>query len=311
MDTVTHALAGTLIAQAGFRQRIGRVATGALTVSAAAPDIDGLMRFQDTAFYLSVHRGITHSFVGGAVLALLLAALFYCFSATKQYWRLVGLCTLGILSHIVLDLFTSYGTMIFLPFSGQRIAWDTLFIIDVFVFGIIIGGIVLAYRWPSRSIRVGRTALVLLAGYIFVAAAAHQLALVRLRSQVERQQLPATKLAAFPMPFGPLRWSGVVATDEATYHVIFSLLDRANRSFRVYHPPHQSPVIRRAEEEDVVALFRWFARFPVVTVTQGAVGPVVQYFDLQFTQIEGRQPFLVEVVFGHDGEPHSAGFTRR
>src|SRR3990172_728554 len=249
MDTVTHALAGTLIAQAGFRQRMGRVATGALTVSAAAPDIDGFMRFQDTAFYLSVHRGITHSFVGGAALALLLAAVFYRFSATKQYWRLVGLCTLGILSHIV---------------------------------------------------------LVLLAGYIFVAAAAHQLALVRLRGQVERQQLPATQLAAFPMPFGPLRWSGVVATDEATYHVIFSLLDRANRSFRVYQSPHQSPLIRRAEEEDVVALFRWFARFPVVTVTQGAVGPVVQYFDLQFTQIEGRQPFLVEVVFGHDGEPHSA-----
>jgi inner membrane protein len=311
MDTVTHALAGTLIAQAGFRQRMGRVATVALTVSAAAPDIDGVFRFQDTAVYLSVHRGITHSFVGGAVMALLLAALFYRFSSYKQYWRLAGLCYLGILSHILLDLLTSYGTMIFLPFSGQRIAWDTLFIIDLFVSGTIIGGIVLAYRWPSRSIRVGRTALVLLACYILVAAAAHQLALVRLWGQAERENLAATRLAAFPMPFGPLRWSGVVATDEATYHVIFSLLDRANRPFRVYRPPDQSPLIRRAEEEDVVALFRLFARFPVVTVTQGAVGPVVQYFDLQFSQIEWRQPFLVEVVFGQDGEPHSAGFARR
>src|SRR3972149_6677585 len=138
MDTVTHALAGSLSAQAGFRQRMGRVATGALTVSAAAPDIDGLMRFQDTAFYLSVHRGITHSVVG----------------------------------------------------------------------------IVLAYRWPFHSIRVGRTALVLLGGYMPVAAAAHQSALIRLRGRVERENLPATRLAALPIPFGPLRWSGVVATDE-------------------------------------------------------------------------------------------------
>ncbi|MGH7350842.1 MAG: metal-dependent hydrolase [Candidatus Methylomirabilales bacterium] len=311
MDTVTHALAGTLIAQAGFRQRMGRVATGALTVSAAAPDIDGFMRFQDTALYLSVHRGITHSFVGGAVLALLLAALFYRFSAYKHYWRLAGLCYLGILSHIVLDLFTSYGTAIFLPFNGQRIAWDTLFIIDIFVSGVIVVGIVLAYRWPSHSIRVGRTALVLLGGYMLVAAAAHQLALIRLRGRVERENLPATRLAAFPMPFGPLRWSGVVATDEATYHVIFSLLDRGDRSFRVYPLPRNGPLFRRAEEEDVVALFRWFARFPVVTVRRGAVGPVVQYFDLQFSQIEGRQPFLVEVDFDRHGQPRSSGFAPR
>src|SRR3989304_1103365 len=235
MDTVTHALAGTLIAQAGFRQRMGRVATGALTVSAAAPDIDGFMRFQDTAFYLSVHRGITHSFVGGAVLALLLAALFYRCSAYKHYWRLAGLCYLGILSHIVLS-------------------------------GGIVVGIVLAYRWPFHSIRVGRTALVLLGGYMLVAAAAHQSALIRLRGRVERENPPATRLAAFPMPFGPLRWSGVVATDEATYHVIFSLLDRGDRSFRVYPLPRNGPLFRRAEEEDVVAVFRWCARFPGVTL---------------------------------------------
>ena len=107
MDTVTHALAGTLIAQAGFRQRMGRVATVALTVSAAAPDLDAVPRLGDTVYYLSHHRGITHSFIGGAILALFLAAIFYRFSAYKHYWRLAGLCSLGVLSHIVLDLFTS------------------------------------------------------------------------------------------------------------------------------------------------------------------------------------------------------------
>ena len=84
METVTTALGGTLIAQAGFRQQMGRVATVALTVSATAPDLDGVLRLRDTAFYLSHHRGITHSFVGGAFLALLLAAIFYRFSTYKH-----------------------------------------------------------------------------------------------------------------------------------------------------------------------------------------------------------------------------------
>ena len=311
MDSVTTTLAGTLIAQAGFRQRMGRVATVALTVSAAAPDLDGLAGLGDTAFYLSYHRGIMHSFFGGAVLALLLAAIFYRFSTYKHYLRLAGLCYLAIFMHLITDLCTSYGTKVFLPFSDYKVAWDTLFIVDIFVSAIVVGGILLAYRFKHRSIWITRTALTLLASYILLAAVSHQVALIRLRAQVERERLPAIDLAAFPMPFGPLRWSGVVATEEATYQNIFSLLDQEDRPFRVYHPPRNSPLIRRAEEEDVVALFRRFARFPVVSIRREAAGLVVEYFDLQFGQIEGRRPFLLEVAFDQDGKPRFAGFARR
>ncbi len=311
MDTVTTTLAGTLMAQAGFRQRMGRVATVALTVSAAAPDVDGLAGLGDTAFYLSYHRGITHSFVGGAVLALLLAAVFYRFSTYKHYLRLAGLCYLAILMHLITDLSTSYGTQVFFPFSTRRFSWDILFIVDVFVSGIVIGGILLAYCLRHRSILIGRTALALLASYFLLAGVNHQMALAHLRSRAGREGFSVADLAAFPMPFGPLRWSGVLATEEATYQTIFSLLDREDRPFRVYRSAHNSPFIRRAEEEDVVALFRWFARFPVVTLRQDEGVTVVEYFDLQFGQIEGRRPFVLEVVFDRDGEPQFAGFTRR
>ncbi len=311
MDTVTTGLAGTLIAQAGFRQRMGQVATVALTVSAVAGDADGLARLGDTAFYLSHHRGITHSFFGGAILALVLAAIFYRFSAYKHYWRLAALCYLGTLVHMVTDLLTSYGTRIFLPFSDRRIAWDTLFIIDVFVSGIIIIGILLSYLFKPHSIRIARAALVLIAGYVLFAAVSHQIALARLRGRVEREGLHATKLAAFPMPFGPLRWSGVVATEAATYQGIFSILDGQDRPFRVFRPPHNSSLFWRAEEEDLVVLFRWFARFPVVSVRHDGRGTVVEYFDLQFGQIEGRRPFRLEVVFDQHGDPQFAGFVRR
>lgn len=310
MDTVTTTLAGTLIAQAGFRQRMGRVATVALTVSAAAPDVDGLVAFGDTAFYLSYHRGITHSFFGGALLALLLAAIFYRFSTYKHYLKLAGLCYLAILMHLFTDLSTSYGTQVLFPFSDRKFAWDTLFIVDVFVSGIVVVGIILAYWLRNHSILIGRIALTLLASYFLLAALSHQVAVAHLRSRVGREGLVATDLAAFPMPFGPVRWSGVVATKGATYQTIYSLLDRGDRPFRVYRSPHNNPVIQRAEEERLVALFRWFARFPVVTVRQDGDETVVEYFDLQFGQIKGRRPFLLKVVFDRDGEPVFAGFAR-
>lgn len=311
METVTTALGGTLIAQAGFRQRMGPVATVALTVSAAAPDLDGLARFGDTAFYLSHHRGITHSLLGGVVLALLIAAVLYRFSAYNHYWRLAAICYLGILFHIVTDLSTGYGTKVFLPFSEKRIAWDILFIIDIFVTGIILGGVILAYWWQSRSIQIGRMAVTLLAAYVLVAAVSHHIALGRLREQVERERLPVKNMAVFPRPFSPLRWSGVVATGDATYQNYFSLLDGQNRPFRIYQVPRNTRVLEQAEQLDLVAAFRKFARFPVVTVSQDTVGPVVEYFDLQFGQIDGRRPFLLEVAFDQDGKPRFAGFARR
>ncbi len=311
METVTTALGGTLIAQAGFRQRMGPVATVALTVSAAAPDLDGLARFGDTAFYLAHHRGITHSFVGGAVLALLLGAIFYRFSAYKHYWRLSAICYLGILFHIVTDLCTSYGTQVFLPFTGRRFAWDILFIIDPFFAGIIVWGVVSAYWWRSRSIQMGRIALILLGGYVLVAALGHQIALARVHDRVEREGLAATNLAVFPRPFSPLRWSGVVATEDAAYQTFFSLQDGQDRPFRVYQSPGDSSFLRQAKQVEVVALFLDFARFPVVTVRQETDGPVVEYFDLQFGRIEGRRPFLLEVAFDQNGKLRSAGFVRR
>lgn len=311
MDTLTHALAGTLIAQAGFRQRMGRVATVALTVSAALPDIDALPRLGDTAFYLTYHRGITHSLFGGAILALLLAGIFYRLKGEKRYWLLAGICYLGILSHILLDLFTTYGTRVFLPFSDLKVAWDTLYILDPFVSGIILGGIVMAYWLKGRSVLVGRTALALLAGYLLFAGVNHHLALLRLQAQVEQEGLQATDMAALPMPYGPFRWSGVVATKEATYQNSFSLFDGEDRPFHIYPHAVTDPYIRRADEEDVVALFKRFARFPVVTTRRDGVGPVVEYVDLRFTVGSGRVPFVAQVAFDQNGQPRSAGFTRR
>jgi len=43
-----------------------------------------------------------------------------------------------LVSHVLLDLFTSYGTMILSPFWNHRFAWDLLFIIDFVFNGLIL-----------------------------------------------------------------------------------------------------------------------------------------------------------------------------
>ncbi|SRR5712692_1137195 len=146
MDPLTHGLTGALIGKGFFAEPAGpapagrqraRVAVFAATVGAVFPDIDVLLGpiTRDAMATIELHRGFTHSFTGLPVFAMLLAAL------TRRYARRRGLQTpswglltviygLGIASHILLDLITSFGTMIWSPFDHTRAAWDLAFIVD-------------------------------------------------------------------------------------------------------------------------------------------------------------------------------------
>ena len=134
VDTITHGIAGALVAKAFFTEREGRMATLAVTVGSVFPDSDTLVNlfYRDRMAFLEIHRGVTHSFVGLPVFALLLGTLACLLTGQRKKWLFFsGLFGIGIGLHILMDLITSYGTMIWSPLNNARISWDTTFIIDV------------------------------------------------------------------------------------------------------------------------------------------------------------------------------------
>lgn len=148
MDNITHGLAGILLAQAGFRQRYGPIATVTLAIAAELPDSDALFELGGPVMSFVHHRGMTHSLLGGFALALFGAALVYGYRRWRRsphlsYWVLLSLMYLGVLLHIWMDYLTSYGTRIFLPFDTGRYTADAVFIIDFFYTGIIISALLL------------------------------------------------------------------------------------------------------------------------------------------------------------------------
>jgi inner membrane protein len=99
-----------------------------------AADLDVLIRSNnDPLLFLEYHRQFTHSLVfipvGGLICALVLHKLLAKRRglAFRQTWLF---CTLGYATHALLDACTTYGTMLFWPFSDARIAWNTISIID-------------------------------------------------------------------------------------------------------------------------------------------------------------------------------------
>ena len=142
-DNLTHGLAGALLAQTGFRQRYGPAATVALVVGAELPDLDALFALGGPVSSFVHHRGMTHSFLGGAGLALLGALLLWGLLRERAYWRLALLTYLGIVLHIGMDYLTSYGTQVLWPFDTRRYTADAVFIIDYFYTGLMVVALLL------------------------------------------------------------------------------------------------------------------------------------------------------------------------
>lgn len=171
MDTITHGIAGALIGKAGFggedlfalrpvNRR--RIVTWALMLGAIFPDSDIAreMFSRNQLLILTWHRSITHSLVCLPIWAVLLAAL----TRRIARWRkwdapsfgfLAGVYALGILSHILLDLVTSFGTMIWSPLRWSRPSWDMIFIVDLALAAILLvpQWIAWAYADSERSRR--------------------------------------------------------------------------------------------------------------------------------------------------------------
>jgi len=146
MDTITHGIAGALIGKAVFRgedmlaslpMNRGRIITWSLMLGGIFPDSDVIRDFfsSDKLLIVTWHRSLTHSLILLPLWALLLAGITRAFANSRKweapsFATLAGIYGAGILSHILLDLVTSFGTMIWSPLRWSRPAWDLIFIVD-------------------------------------------------------------------------------------------------------------------------------------------------------------------------------------
>lgn len=164
MDNLTHSLVGAVMGQAGLKKKTG-LAMPALIIGANLPDVDAACFFWLHGMeHVGFRRGITHGPVAMVILPLILAGLLWYYDrwqaqrGTRPKGRLpvhfgwlFALSFIGCISHPILDWFNVYGVRFWEPFSSVWAYGDTLFIIDVWLWALLIGTVWYSLRNERRE----------------------------------------------------------------------------------------------------------------------------------------------------------------
>jgi inner membrane protein len=195
MDSATHILLGGALAQFVAARRLGwRRAFFIGAIAATLPDADVFIRTGSEIMTHALHRHFTHALVMVPVLAALATALFWFHRRSRPLLKPLFLTALlACLFHTLLDALTSYGTMMFWPFSPRRVSLDIVAVFDLLYILPLIFGIWLGWRYKSH--RLAAAGLILSFAYLGLATWQHQRAV-----SAQRQLLAARHVTAPEKP---------------------------------------------------------------------------------------------------------------
>jgi len=199
---------------------------------------------------------------------------------------------IGALSHILLDFTNNYGVRPFWPFSGKWYSWDIVFIIEPLLWaGLILGLVVpllfgliqdeISVSGKRRQFR-GRVAAI--AALLFMVALwgirdfEHRRAVGLLKSFLY-DGAPPLRASAYPYPFNPFQWHGVVETKDAFKLLpVDSLAGEVDPqgTGRTRYKPEETPAAQAAKKSYLGRVFLNWAQYPI-TETEVHADPADAY----------------------------------
>ncbi len=336
------------MSRAGLNRKTG-LATATLVLAAEASDLDVFYGIRGPGAVLQHHRGWTHSFVAVPVMAGLAVLVVWAWNRLFRKQRLdpnpplapggrrplvrwgvlYAIALLGPLSHILLDYSTAYGIRLFEPFSYKWYEWDTVSIVEPFMLGVLILGLVLpslfgliheeiGARPPQFRGRVG--AIVALAAVVLMWGVRdfyHRRAVSALEARIYQGADPV-RVSAYPYPWNPFVWHGVVETRDFYQTLLVDSrhgeVDPQDRA-RTYYKPEETPVLEAAKKSYLGRVYLDWAKYPLISsepLQEGEAAYRVRFIDLRYKYPERRQtPLGASVDLNRNLQVVAQRFGRR
>ncbi len=287
MDTPTQVLLGAAVGQALGGERLGASAVLWGAIGGLLPDLDVLVAFRPLGEMLH-HRGLTHALWFGPLFGTALGWLLWRTRGqarpdTLGAW--IAVMVAALLTHPLLDIFTTYGTQIFLPFARTRVSLDAVAIIDPAYTVLLVAALIIGFAlgFASRaSVIAAWTALALSTAYLFYGLHLNQVAEQRARADLARQGIQAADVHAYPTLLQAY-YRRIVAHDGDGIHVGWISLWNGRPIVWHHFRASPDPLIDEVRRTTLGRVFDWFSSGQSVgRVERGPDGATVTIDDLRF-----------------------------
>ncbi|KPQ02813.1 metal-dependent hydrolase [Marinobacter sp. HL-58] len=223
MDSITQAALGASLAGAVAGKTLGR---SALLIGAALgtlPDLDVVIDYGTAVANFTQHRGFSHSLFILLPLSFLLAWGLHRWRPVLSYRHWFTVTALILLTHPLLDAFTTYGTQLFWPF-GSPVAISSIFIIDPLYTLPLLAGI-LAFLFRGQHTRAVMAGLVVSTLYLGWSFTAQQIISDRVEPALAAEGLEDAPRLVQPMPFNTVLWRVTVMGEDQRVEIVTGFLD--------------------------------------------------------------------------------------
>ena len=265
MDPISQGTVGAAFAQStANRNNIIRIGVIGF-LAGLAPDLDILIRSSnDPILFLEYHRQFSHSLFfipfGSLIVAFLIFPLFKGSLSLKTVYMA---SFLGYASHGLLDACTSYGTVLFWPFSNERVAWNNISIVDpLFTIPILI---LLGIAIKTRKRIFSFFAIGWITFYLSLGFVQYERALSAAIELVHSRGHNAERLTLKPSFGNLVLWKSIYQHEDRFYVDAIRTVQASTwclgESVRIFDYQRHLPNLNKdSQQKKDIERFRWFSQ---------------------------------------------------
>ncbi|MDR1340900.1 MAG: metal-dependent hydrolase [Prevotellaceae bacterium] len=293
MDSLTHILTGVALGQlfSGEKDRSKPLIWGA--IAGSIPDLDTVFQpFISTESSMLFHRGFSHSLLLWALCSPLLALLINRIykGDRRSYFKWLKISATAWLSHLLLDLFNTYGTGIFEPFSHARIAYDAVNVFDLlYLIPVLLISVLYIFIIKKHIAKFMLAALALLFSVCYISFSAMVKFTVETTAEIQciRDDISPKRILSSPLPLSNLAWKVVIDSGEGYYAGVYYGFWKKRTKFD-YIPKNESLEKRFEAYDSFRKLKRFTKDWYVFDETDGKV----TLYDLRFSSLN-REKYVI------------------
>lgn len=237
MDSLTQIVLGISVAELCTGKELKNKTYLYGAILGTLPDLDiviGLLLNPVDGVF--IHRGISHSLLLFLFLSPILGSLISKIENGKiNFSKATSMVFLCLFTHVLLDMFTSWGTQILWPLE-ERFALKTIFVIDPLYTIPLLFTLILTWKAKTHLLRKKYIirGLIISSCYLFLSCFIKLYALNKFEKALLQQGITYSEIIVKPTAFNIILWNANVATSDAYLLGDYSLFDSQSISFTKY-----------------------------------------------------------------------------